>query len=1065
MQLPYRLGIDLGTNSLGLAVIELGRDGTPLRPTHLAVRIFSDGREDKTNTSLAVARRDARGMRRRRDRFLRRQQRVMKQLIAVGLMPENKAEREKLQALDPYALRVKGLDEKLEPHELGRALFHLNQRRGFKSNRKREADDTESGAIKDAHRITLQKMEEYRTYGEFLSQQKVKRIRNTSSEANKVLYAFYPHRSDIEAEYDALLAVQRVYHPNLLTNEAVNALKEEIFHQRSLCPVARGKCCIWPENERAYMALPSSQYFRLLKEINNLCITDRFVRRNRCDLSEEQRQKALSHLMRHKEVKFSALAKKIGLSADQAFNFETDVRDKLYGLPTSAVLANKKCFDEAWYDLPLRKQDEIVMLLLENDDDDALTIELKQQFPYLTDEQCSAIFSAPLEDGVLRYSQEVVQQLLPELESKNDNDQYKNEYEAIIDCGLPSPTHYTGEILDELPYYGEVLERKTQVVKYGSADEKEYGRIANPTVHIALNQLRKAVNDVIARWGTPQEIAIEFSRGLKMSKKQKEKYNRELRANEARNQRYAEQVEGMHPPKNYGLRMKLWEEQDEFCAYSVPARKLSLQEVLSDKVDIDHILPISKTLDDGNANKVLILRELNRHKGNRTPYEAFHNDKHALVVDYEELLLRIEKIAPKQKWRYLEDAMQRFTDERKNGDAGWLARQLTDTSYMARLAREYLRYIVGDHAGKKGFSKVDVYPGKLTSKLRRAWGYNGLINPNSDEKNRNDHRHHAIDALIIACANRQMLHRISTAAARGEDTGESWLKTLPAPFERVVVQQKVDEIVISHKPDHGSAGVDGATTSRLHKDTYYGKPAEQGEWGGRDAPKKSFVRFHVRKPLVSLKEKEIGDIVDAPLRRRIAEAMAARDGVKYEVAIANFSRATGIRRVRVFDDMSERSVRAIHDKQGKPYRYVLTGGNHHVDVFCPIKDKKELKIKAGNWYAEAVSHFDANSKEYAPDWKREYPAAKRIMRLHINDMVAYDEDGKRVICRVQNIKNKTAGLKISLKQHADASTADGWEASPKQLQEKNARKVSVSPSGRLQDPGSSPVHKAAAKVS
>lgn len=104
----------------------------------MGVRIFSDSRDPKTKTSLAVARREARLMRRRRDRFLARRKSLLHFLKTKGLLPENQAERDFIFAQNPYALRTKALDEKLTHAELGRVLFHLNQRRGFKSNRREE---------------------------------------------------------------------------------------------------------------------------------------------------------------------------------------------------------------------------------------------------------------------------------------------------------------------------------------------------------------------------------------------------------------------------------------------------------------------------------------------------------------------------------------------------------------------------------------------------------------------------------------------------------------------------------------------------------------------------------------------------------------------------------------------------------------------------------------------------------------------------------------------------------------------------------------------------------------
>src|SRR6185437_11327463 len=141
---PYRLGIDVGSNSLGWFVVWLDGKGEPIGLGPGGVRIFPDGRDPQSGTSNAVDRRTARGARRRRDRYLKRRTHLMAALIRHGLMPEDEAARKALETLDPYALRTKALDEALPAHHLGRALFHLNQRRGFLSNRKTEKGDNEA---------------------------------------------------------------------------------------------------------------------------------------------------------------------------------------------------------------------------------------------------------------------------------------------------------------------------------------------------------------------------------------------------------------------------------------------------------------------------------------------------------------------------------------------------------------------------------------------------------------------------------------------------------------------------------------------------------------------------------------------------------------------------------------------------------------------------------------------------------------------------------------------------------------------------------------------------------
>jgi len=155
--MAWRLGLDLGTNSIGWAALDLNDHGHPIGLIASGVRIFSDGRNPKDGQSLAVARRLPRQQRKRRDRYLKRRAEFMDRLIEHGLMPTEPAARKKLEKtnskekIGPWELRVRGLDEELSLHEFGRALFHLQQRRGFKSNRKTDkGGDDEKGKIKSA---------------------------------------------------------------------------------------------------------------------------------------------------------------------------------------------------------------------------------------------------------------------------------------------------------------------------------------------------------------------------------------------------------------------------------------------------------------------------------------------------------------------------------------------------------------------------------------------------------------------------------------------------------------------------------------------------------------------------------------------------------------------------------------------------------------------------------------------------------------------------------------------------------------------------------------------------
>lgn len=215
-EVKYRLGLDLGTNSIGWAVLRLDDENKPTAIIRAGVRIFSDGREAKTKTSLAVNRREKRSQRRRRDRYLMRRNTLIKTLIDLGFFPRDTDERKGLVSNDPYEIRNRALTEAVSPAEFARALYHINQRRGFKSNRKTEArEEPKQGSIKFATRELAEELEsneDIKTIGQWLYKRKIEnkpvRIKPTNSDLNSPKYDVYISRSMMEDEFNQIWDAQ-----------------------------------------------------------------------------------------------------------------------------------------------------------------------------------------------------------------------------------------------------------------------------------------------------------------------------------------------------------------------------------------------------------------------------------------------------------------------------------------------------------------------------------------------------------------------------------------------------------------------------------------------------------------------------------------------------------------------------------------------------------------------------------------------------------------------------------------------------------------------------------------
>lgn len=1065
----WRLGADLGTNSLGWAAVELGKDDVPCRIIATGSRIFADGRDPKSGASLAVDRRAARAMRRRRDRFKQRQAALLKHLTLAGLFPADAAEREVLAGLDPFALRARALHEALPLHYLGRALFHLNQRRGFKSNRKADRGKNEEDgkirvgvirlheAMRDAGAATL---------GEYLHGRRAAasdanaipsvrtRLRPESGEdAKGDGYDFYPDRQMLEEEFEAIWDAQAPHHPHVLTAEVQDRLFEVIFYQRPLKQSKVGTCTLIAGEQRLPKAHPLFQRRRLLEELNALKI----VRPGQVaePLTLSQRDLLYLKLKDKRAVTFESLRKTLKLDPDARFNKESENRKDLKGDEIGAELGAKTRFGNRWQYLTVDAQWEIVSRIREqeSDEDEKVLLAWLRDIHGLTQEQARATADARLPEGYGRFGLTATTHLIQALRAE-----VVVYSEAVQKAGLGHHSDFrNGELLDELPYYGTVLERHI-MPGTGNPDDPEemrVGRLTNPTVHIGLNQLRRVVNRLIKRYGPPEQIAIELARELKLNDERKREINTRNRQNrEAAEQRSKKLVEiGMADKGGNRALLKLWEELnpdnalDRRCIYT--GRQISIEMLFSGAVEVDHILPFGATLDDSSDNRLLCMREANREKRKRSPYEAFGHRS-----DWEEIAARAARLPRRKRWRFEPDAMSRFDSQ-----GGFIARQLVDTQYLSRLAREYLGALYPDRG--EGSSHVWVSPGRLTEMLRRSWGLNSLLPDHNfgggadQPKNRCDHRHHAIDAAVIAVTDRHLLQQIAREAGqRGHEAANRMTADLTEPWNnfRDQLGEVVSRIVVSHRTDHGTVAKDAlakgrdATAGRLHNDTAYGLSGE------KDAKGNDLVVHRVA--LTSLKKtSDIEGVRDPVLKAALFAWTKGLEGKAFEARMLKFPELSpppfrGIRRLRVVEPLS---VIAIRDKDGRAYKGYKGDSNYRYDVW---------ELKDGKWISEVVSMFDAHQPNWSSTIRQNNPTARKVLRLHQDDVLAVERNGSAELVRIVKFSEKQLALAAlhesgSLKARA-ADKDDPFNylyPSPNTLKTWKARQVRIDELGRVFDPG------------
>lgn len=1008
------LGLDLGTNSIGWALVGHGDDGTPNQILRLGVRVFQEAVEAKTRAPKNHERRAARGARKVLARRKMRRETLKGLLVANGMLPDSELDVFELFKNDAYELRAKGLDDELSLLEFGRVLYHLNKRRGFLSNRKADKKGNDDAKLSE-YKAEMKALEEAvadtsRTLGEYLNRQpKQRRMRTTR--------AMYEH------EFNLLWEKQAGFKSQVLSPDLRAKVYRILFYQRPLRvqKYLVGHCTLEPKRKRAAKALLDVQRWRILQDINHLQVRNPKTFEWRT-LRSDERTRLFDILDSGKSLPWKTAKRKIGLHENEIFNLEQGKKKELVGNSTSARIG--KVLGERWSEMPDDMRARLVEDMLTIDSERGLLRRLQQHWKFDLD-TAQTLSETELENGYARLSLRAIQNMLPYLQEGKRYDEA---------CELAGYIHSNQSVSNT----GELL-----------GDPKD---IKNPVVQKALWEVKKLVNALIKEYGKPSAIRVEMARDMKLTRKQREEFQKDQKKREKENSTTEEILKtefGIPNPSRYEkVKYRLWMESGQMCMYTGQA--IPAEILFTGQVDVDHILPYSRCLDDSYMNKIVCLASENRHvKKNQSPFEAYAStpDK------WEALLVRVAASAmPFAKKRKFEEQEIKIND--------FIERQLNDTRYICVEVKDYLRQL--------GVN-IEVSKGAATADLRYHWQLNRILNPDGqNSKLREDHRHHAIDALVIALTNRSLFMTLSTLSANAVNFASLTERgfRLDPPWEGFLneVRSEIESIAVSHATSHKISGA-------LHEETAYGFAEGIKE-------KKGYSNFVVRKALNSLdKPSQVEDIRDDEVRA-LAKARLAQCGGDFKRAFRNEDEPllhkdgkTPIRTVRVLVPMKVEGVLPVLDRNDKPFKYFAMGSNHHVEIL-ESKDGRKWEGRFVSTYeaaqrareAERARRRGSQSKlppvvqrDHGPDWKL-------VMALHINDMVVLDHDGKRKLFRVQKMSG--ADGVVSFRVHTAAVLKlESGDKEAQALYEKatyvrsrvnslrslNPRRVRVTPLGDVKD--------------
>ena len=859
--------------------------------------------------------------------------------------------------------------------------------------------------------------DEHKTVGQYFAEQ----LRQSQSESPtggisyRIKDQIFSRQRYID-EYDQIMAAQRVHYPDILTDEFIRMLRDEvIFMQRplksckhlvSLCEFEKQEKVMRVQQDDgkggrqlverrlkfgpkvAPKSSPLFQLCRIYEAVNNIRLTrpDGSPR----DITPEERAKIVAHLQSSAALSFAALKKLLKEKAIIADQLTT--KSGLKGNSTRVALA-----------AALQPYPQYHHLL-------DMELETRMMTVQLTDEETGEVTEREVAVVTDSYVRQPLYRLWHILYSIEERDAMRR---ALIKQLGMKKEDLDGGLLDQLyrldfvkPGYGnksakficKLLPQLQQGLGYSEACtavgyrhsnsptseeiaertllEKipllQRNELRQPLVEKILNQMINLVNALKAEYGI-DEVRVELARELKMSREERERMTIQNDKRKEANDEVAEKIQksGLYPTKSRIRKYRLWVEAGRQCLYC--GQSIEEEQCLREGgMEVEHIIPKSVLYDDSYGNKTCACRRCNKEKGNRTALEYIR------AKGWEaEYMDRINERLKEKKISYSKYQRLRWLKEDIPSD--FLERQLRLTQYISRQAMAILQ---------QGIRRVSASEGGVTARLRSLWGYDDILHTLNldrydsmgetervsregetteklrikDWSKRKDHRHHAIDALVVASTRQgyiQRLNRVSSESEREAMSGEievqkatkidklslleRWLTQRPHLSVRAV-SDKVAEILISYRPGkravtrgrniYRKKTADGREVTcvqrgvlvprgELMEASLYGKILSQGR-----------ERIVKRYPLHALK----GEVVDPRLRELIAEynqEITSKVKAKGAPLYLDAAEKQEVRSVRCYVTQPSvaKAIPIRFDERGRAITFVQSGSNHHLAIY------------------------------------------------------------------------------------------------------------------------------------
>jgi CRISPR-associated endonuclease Csn1 len=903
------LGLTIGHSSIGWAALQLDTDNDSVCGLlDAGVRVFPPGVVGDIDSARDEARNARRQLARQRRVQLRRHvgrlKTVFRLLQGVGLLPPTPSAAAPhrdavLKGIDaaaggtsvPYRLRAYALDKPLAAFELGRIIYHIAQRRGFQSNRRRPGDPKVLGPVLGgiAELDKAIAAAGARTLGEYL-------FKLCQDPARTRIRARYTARRMYRDELERILAVQSPHHP-ALTAKFGRTLTAEVFKQLPLrSQRARiGRCELEPHKPRMPLAALDAQEFRLLQRVNDLRLVDD-VGLCPIDLTVDQRRKIIEIAGAVGDVTFAAIRKALGLPKTVRFNLERVDEKSLVGNRTAARVG--KCVGvDAWRLMPEAAKEALVRDLICIEEPAGLLKRLvtAHALPLALAHQ---LVETPLEPGFLKHSHRAVTRLLP---------------------SMRAGVAYATALKQEYPHAVRPEMLAVPVDPLRPPIHHVFPRIPTPMVGRAVAELRVVMRALTSRYGLPVSIRVELHRELCAGRKAREtaviKMRMRQKTRRAAASAITKALNVQDPPPWMIDKVLLADECGWVCPYT--GKTIAMRSLCggAPQFHTAYILPLGRTLDSSFANKTLCHHSALATQARNKPIDAA-------------VIARFEKMGGPFAEEKLRRARMTDQEIEVHYSQEMIAGRFVDGCYAACVAVDYLNRLYPS-AGRVTTSR-----GPVTGYVRDVLGL-GHIAP------RGDYRQHVVDAVCVALSGPTIVKQLCTSALAATPGGHKRFADVEPPFKGfyVAVRDRVQAAIPSFR---WRAKVSGP----LHEESYHAPPVVSP-----DGKK----RHHVRKPLATLSQTDVGRIVAPAVRDAVVRALATHGaGAEPRKVFAvpenlpHLPSGCVIRACKVWrpDTMFPVST-------GGAQKWVTTEENHHIAV---------RETPEGTWVRDVCSQFEAQRR-------------------------------------------------------------------------------------------------------